>query len=148
MRLPSGSSRTAASRQFDAIDFDALHALARREAHSLLGHQSRHTRSPERARMNIDVGAARFWHHEAKAFLLVEELHVAVAHRTARFARPARWSRPARHGLRLGGGQIDAVDVRHLHAALAVRHFAKHGCTLWKLRGRKIRQRRRVTKSV
>src|SRR5262245_34540584 len=66
--------------QLDPVDFDALHALAGRKAHTLFAHQDGKTRTPQCARMDVDILAAVFRHHEAKPFLLVEEFNMAFTH--------------------------------------------------------------------
>ena len=82
------------SRQLDAIDFYALHPLSRGEADLLFRHQRRYARTPERARMNINIGAARLGNDKTESLLLVEKLYVAAAHRAARLASTttAKWS--------------------------------------------------------
>ena len=111
--------------------------------------------------MHINICAARRRNDEPKAFLFIEKFDVAVAHRAGALARSALRSRrattaaksstaesPAARGLRLSRGEIDAVHIRHLHSALAVRHIAKHSRPLRKLRGRKTRQCGRMTECI
>src|SRR6185503_4139566 len=138
----------AALRQFDAIDLNAFHALARGETDLLLRHQCRHARTSERAGMNVDVGPARFRDHEAEAFLLIEELHVPIAHRTAPVAWSSRWPRAARQRLSFRCREIDAVHSRDLHAALTIRDIAVHRCALWELSRSEMGQRRSMTEGV
>ena len=148
-----------ALRQFDPVDFDALHALTCREANALLGHQRGNARSPERAGMHINICAARLRNDESKALLLIEKFDVAVAHRAGALARSPLRPRsaaakssaaesPAARRLRLRRGEIDAVHIRHLHSALAIRHIAKHSRPLRKLRGRKTCQCGRMTERI
>src|SRR5258706_13578835 len=68
-----------ALRQFDPVDFDALHALTCREANALLGHQRGNARSPERAGMHINICAARRRNDESKAFLLIEKFDMTIS---------------------------------------------------------------------
>src|SRR5712675_1372259 len=153
-----------ALRQFDPVDFDALHALTCREANALLGHQRGNARSPERAGMHINICAARRRNDESKALLLIEKFDMAIAQRagalsrspllprsaaaTAAAAKSSAAESPAARRLRLRRGEIDAVHIRHLHSALAIRHIAKHSRPLRKLRGRKTCQCGRMTERI
>src|SRR5690242_8341332 len=69
---------------FHAVDFDALLALARGIANALFRLQSLHTRAPQRAGVDVDVPGSRVRHDEAKALLVVEELDLALDHRSRR----------------------------------------------------------------
>src|SRR5262249_48502828 len=98
--------------------------------------------------MHVDIGAARSRHHEAKALLLVEELDVAVAHRSGRLARSTAHRTWSARRLHFGRGEIDAVYGRYLHPALTLRDIAVHRCALRKVGRRQIRQRRSMAEGV
>src|SRR6187399_544720 len=92
--------------------------------------------------MNVNVGATGFGNDEPESFLLVEELHVAAAHRAARLASTAAAKRTwtaataasattaAERRLCFSRRKIDAVHRRHLHAALTLRNITVDGRSL------------------
>ena len=65
---------------FYAIDLDTFHALSGRKPDPLLGRQDGQAGTPESARMNINVCAPVFRHHEAKTLLFIEEFDLSFDH--------------------------------------------------------------------